>query len=377
MNILVFSWRDPKHPLAGGAEQVMHEHMKGWIAAGHKVTLFSSKMKDLSSSENLDGIRVVRRGYQYLGVQVAGFFYYLANRGKYDFLVDQFHGIPFFTPLFSSRPKLAVIQEHAHEVWLKNPLPWPLNWAVGAIGYFFDPFVFLFYKRVPFMTGSASARADLVKLSIAKENIHVIPHGVITPEMKIRYKKERIPTIVYLGILSKDKGIEDAIKCFKFLNQKGNYQFWVIGKPETGEYSKRIGDLVSSLGLAGQIKFWGGRDKVSDLKKFELLGRSHVMVNPSIREGWGLVNIEANSVGTPIVAYRSPGLVDSVKEGVSGVFCKANTPQAMAELIMSLFKDPRLLRRLASSAVSWSKNFDWQKSKKMGLKLVERVYDEN
>jgi len=34
MNILVFSWRDPKHPTAGGAEQVMHEHMKGWIAAG-------------------------------------------------------------------------------------------------------------------------------------------------------------------------------------------------------------------------------------------------------------------------------------------------------------------------------------------------------
>jgi len=42
MNILVFSWRDPKHPLAGGAEQVMHEHMKGWVGAGHKVTLFTS-----------------------------------------------------------------------------------------------------------------------------------------------------------------------------------------------------------------------------------------------------------------------------------------------------------------------------------------------
>ena len=53
MRILVFSWRDPKHPLAGGAEQVMHEHMKGWIEAGHKVTLFSSKLDVLKNEKSL------------------------------------------------------------------------------------------------------------------------------------------------------------------------------------------------------------------------------------------------------------------------------------------------------------------------------------
>ena len=56
MNILVFSWRDPKHPLAGGAEQSMHEHMKGWMQAGHKVTLFSSKNNNSSKEEILDAI---------------------------------------------------------------------------------------------------------------------------------------------------------------------------------------------------------------------------------------------------------------------------------------------------------------------------------
>src|SRR3989339_1635231 len=100
MNILVFSWRDPKHPNRGGAEQVMHEHMKGWLEADHKVTLFSSEYPGSVSKEVLDGVRIVRGGSQYLGVQFEGFKYYLANKEQFDLVVDQFHGIPFFTPLY-------------------------------------------------------------------------------------------------------------------------------------------------------------------------------------------------------------------------------------------------------------------------------------
>ena len=134
MRILVFSWRDPKHPLAGGAEQVMHEHMKGWVKAGHEVTLFSSRFKNLPEEETIDGINIIRQGYQYIGVQITGFIYFLKNRSKFDLVIDQFHGLPFFTPLYIRIPKLAVIQETAGKVWFLNHLPWPLNWLVGING---------------------------------------------------------------------------------------------------------------------------------------------------------------------------------------------------------------------------------------------------
>ena len=88
MNILVFSWRDPKHPLAGGAEQVMHEHMKGWIRAGHSVTLFSSKVSDLKNEEEIDRVKIIRKGNQYLGVQIEAFLFYRKNRKTYDLVVD-------------------------------------------------------------------------------------------------------------------------------------------------------------------------------------------------------------------------------------------------------------------------------------------------
>src|SRR3989344_6710332 len=140
MNILIFSWRDIKHPLAGGAEQVMHEHAKGWIKAGHTITHFSSRFHSSKRNEEIDGVKFIRSGYQYLGVQVAGFLFYIKNRNKFDLVVDEFHGVPFFTPLYVRVKKLAVVQEIAREVWFLNPLQWPVNWLIGIIGYITEPF---------------------------------------------------------------------------------------------------------------------------------------------------------------------------------------------------------------------------------------------
>ena len=330
-------------------------------------------MQNLLDEEIIDGIKIIRRGHQYLGVQLAGALFLLSHAPEYDLIVDQFHGIPFFTPLLTSRPKLAVVQEYAHEVWLTNPLPWPMNWIIGLIGYLFDPFVFLFYRNVPFMTGSASARNDLVKLGIPKEHIHVIAHGVLIPSLKLKYRKEKLPTVIYLGILSRDKGIEEALKCFKLLSQKSSFQFWVIGSPETKEYGLYLMKLVKSLGMHKKIKFWGGKDLINDKKKFELLGRAHVMVNPSIREGWGLVNIEANAVGTPVVGYNSPGLIDSIKNGESGLICRENTPTALAGKVQDLLGDKEEYADLASTSFKWSKNFNWQKSRSLSLTLINRI----
>ncbi len=370
MNILVFSWRDPKHPTAGGAEQVMHEHMKGWIAAGHSVTLFSSKIKGQSNSDVIDGVKIVRRGIQYFGVHIAGFFYYLRNSKKIDLVVDQFHGIPFFTPLYVFKPKLAVIQEIAGKVWLKNEFPFPLNLIIGMIGYIGEPFLFIFYKKIPFMTGSRSAKESLVSVGIPSKNIHIINHGVIVEKPKPMPKKEKNKTILFLGAISKDKGIGDVLKTFGLLNSVGNYKFWVMGK-SSEYYAKLIDTTSKSLGFAKNLTYFGF---VSQKKKFELLARAHVMINPSLVEGWGLVNIEANAMGTPVVAYNSAGLVDSVKNGVSGIICKANTPKALMEETKILLDNTALYNKLSVGAIGWSKMFHWDVSVKKSVELIESVY---
>ena len=370
MNILILGWRDPRHPLAGGAEQVVHEHAKGWIRAGNKVTLFSSRFKNSRKKETLDRVKIIREGHQYLGVQIAAFLFYLNHKKDFDFIIDQFHGIPFFTPLYVRKPKVALIQEVARNVWFLNPLPWPINLVVGILGFIVEPFIFFLYKNSQFITGSQSAKKDVSKFGIPLKSITVVPHGVILPKFKVRTKKSRIKTITYLGVISRDKGIEDAINAFAILNNNDNFRFWVVGKAEKKGYEKSVKHRVNKLGLTRKVKFWGFVDAN---KKFELLAQSHVLINPSIHEGWGLVNIEANYVGTPTIVYNVSGSVDSVRDGQSGLICKQNTPECLAENISLLLADEKLYSKVQRGALNWAKNFSWRKSRKLSLELIERL----
>ena len=161
-----------------------------------------------------------------------------------------------------------------------------------------------------------------------------------------------------------------ALKCFSILNSRGNFRFWVIGKPETTEYGKKIYKIARDLRLNNNLKFWGF---VPKFKKFELLSKSHVLINPSLREGWGLVNIEANSMGTPVVAYNSRGLVDSVKDKYSGSICQKNSPEQLSKNVIDLLSEEKKYQEMIKSSIEWSKNFSWTKSGKESLRLLERL----
>src|SRR5258708_30926270 len=79
-------------------------------------------------------------------------------------------------------------------------------------------------------------------------------------------------------------------------------------------YRKLIKNTALKFGFSKDLTYFGF---VTQQKKFELLARAHILINPSLLEGWGLVNIEANAIETPVVAYNSPWLLDSVNDGVS------------------------------------------------------------
>ncbi len=371
MRILIFSWRDPKHPFAGGAEQVMHEHAKGWIEKGHKVTLFSSKFPGAKERETIEGVEIFRKGTQYLGVQLEGFKYYISRSKKYNLVVDQFHGIPFFTPLYVKKPLLAVVQETAKNVWFLNHLPFPTNFGVGLIGYLLEPIIFKLYRRTHFMTGSLSAKKEIQKFGIHSANITVIQHGLSQGFSKKVSQKEKNPTVIFLGRLSKDKGIKRAIGAFEILFKKdSNFKFWIVGKPETKNFGLDLLKKINKSALKNSIKMWGF---VTQKKKFELLARAHVLINPSFREGWGLVNIEANSVGTPVVAYDSPGLVDSIKTNYSGIICKQNTIEELAKNIYDLIYNKSRYNKLSKNAIRWSRNFSWDKSIDKSTALLKSI----
>lgn len=364
MRILVLNWRDIKHPLAGGAEISTHEHAKRWVKEGHKVTQFSSSFKGSKKSEIIDGVWIIRRGNHYT-VHFFAFIYYMQNlRNKIDLIIDEFHFIPFFTPLYARTKILAFIHEIAGEIWFKN-----VSFPINLIGYLLEPLFFILYKNVSFITASESTKKDLSNLGIKDQNIHLIHNGVnLLPSVS---KKEIDPTLIYLGKLAKDKGIEDAIHAFyKIQRNFDNITLWIVGKEEKEGYKNYLKNILKKLYIDKRVKLWG---HVSDKKKFDLLKRAWILVHPSIKEGWGLNVIEAASCGTPAVAYNVSGLRDSIINGKTGILVDDKTPEELADKTISLLNNLSQYNILSKFALKWSKNFSWEKSSNQSLNLIQRL----
>lgn len=370
MKILTFSWRGPKHPHAGGAEYSTHEHSKGWVKAGHTVYLFTSSFKGAKPHEDIDGVHILRRGSQILGVHIRAFFWYLFNKHPdFDIVIDEIHGIPFFTPFYIRKPKLIFIHEVAKEVWSLNPWPRPFNLIPAFLGTLFEPLIFrIFYSNASFMTVSNSTKQDLIAWGVSDKNINVVPNGFEDLAYKA-YEKEAKKTVIYLGALSKDKGIEDALEIFKDLySWNKEINFWVVGKGEKF-YLNYLKSKTKKLGLENIVKFFGFIDKK---EKYKLLSKAHILINPSIREGWGLVVIEAASVGTPTVAYNVAGLKDSVVDGKTGLLSSPN-PKDCAGKIKNLFENKFLYDSLCKNSKQWSKKFSWKESVVQSLNILDKV----
>jgi glycosyltransferase involved in cell wall biosynthesis len=83
-----------------------------------------------------------------------------------------------------------------------------------------------------------------------------------------------------------------------------------------------------------------------------------------VKEGWGITVIEANAVGTPVVATDAPGLRDAVRDGETGLLVADGPADAfalrLAERVAVLLDDPALCARLSAGALAWSKRFSWQ-----------------
>ena len=167
--------------------------------------------------------------------------------------------------------------------------------------------------------------------------------------------------------MAKDKGVEDAIKTFaKMEKSEGGWQFWIVGKG-SDQYLQELKEMCKGLGIKKSTKFWGF---VSEQKKFELLARAHIFMNPSAREGWGLVNIEANAVGTPVVGYNVAGIKDSVKDGKTGILVAYGDVAALATRAMNLVGDAKRYEVYQKNCISWSNKFSWEKSTRESLKLI-------
>ncbi len=365
MNILILNWKDTKNPTSGGAEIVTHEHAKRWVREGNSVTWLCSTYENLKKEEKRDGIKFIRFGNIYSIYFYAPIFY-LRYRKSFDVILDEVHGIPFFTPFYVRKPIVVLIHEIAGEIW-DYTYGFPLN----KFGHLMEKLYLKIYSSKNFWTDSKFTVEELVKNGIKRENCLAIPcPSNAEPLSKLPTKNDKF-TIISISRIVKMKGIEDVIEAFSKINEiYKDSELWILGTGDP-EYEKNLKKgKINNLHLKDKIKFWGF---VSEEKKLELVRKSHLLLHASIKEGWGLVVIEAASQGTPSVVYDVSGLNESVLNNKTGIVLSKNNPFKMAEESINLFEDLRKYKFLQKNCLEWAKSLSWENATKKSLNLLKAV----
>jgi glycosyltransferase involved in cell wall biosynthesis len=357
VRILWFNWRDLKNPDAGGAEVFTYEVMTRLAKMGHEITLFCPLFPNAATNEKIDGIEIIRRGGVFT-VYLKAKQFYKSNMDRYDLVIDEINGKPFLSPkIIGAKPVLVLFHQLIHEIWFYET-HFPLNWLCY---HYLEKKWLSAYRNTPAVTVSASSQKDLEKQGFNKATIVTV--GVSTKPLRRVEQKQFEPTIVFLGRLKRHKNPDHALRAFALIkNELPHARMWVIGDGNMLEElkKKRINDVV----------FYG---RIQDEVKYDLLRKAHLLLVPSVREGWGLVVTEANAMGTPAIAYDSPGLRDSVINQKTGILVKDKSPQNLANAALTLLKNPGLLKVFSDNALAFSRQFSWDNTAAEFEKIIRQL----
>ncbi len=367
MKILIFSWKDIKTPFAGGAEVYTYEICKRLVKKGHDITLVTPRFPNCSNSEIIDGIKIIRYGGKYsLYFKAKDYYRKYLEKENFDIIIDQVNTVPFFTTSYSRNKKvICLIYQLSREFWFQE-IKFPINF----LGYYFFELAWLKkYCKFPTITISESTKSDLEKLNF--KNIYIVPIGITIPSsLKVENNnKNAESTLVYLGRLTKSKKTFDVLKAFKIVSERyPNIKLSIIGN---GYLKNDLMKYANSMKCGSNITFHGF---LNEKEKFRVLSRANLLVVSGVREGWGMVVTEANSVGVPAIGYNIPGLRDSIIHSKTGLLCEPN-PEGMAKKIIEFFEDKILQEKLSKEALEYSHKFTWDKSAEEFEKTMKVVYN--
>ncbi|WP_182355062.1 glycosyltransferase [Flaviflexus huanghaiensis] len=169
------------------------------------------------------------------------------------------------------------------------------------------------------------------------------------------------PYLVFAARLQPLKGVDLAIRALAEIHEAKRPRLVIAGEPASDfpGYTQQVRALGEELGLEEFIEYRGsmGRDELA-----RLLSGAQVLLNPSHSETYGIINVEAAACGTPVIASRVGGMVDSVLDGDSGYLIPSRDPRQWAAAIERILDDPGLRERLSRSARQFALSRGWREA---------------
>jgi len=217
---------------------------------------------------------------------------------------------------------------------------------------------------------SGFTRERLLSHGIRPDRILLNPNGVDAARFGRKPSgagpRERLalgdrPIILTVARLVERKGIDTVIQALPLIRAAvPRIHYLIVGE---GPYRPVLERMVRDRGLGGCVTFLG------DVPDVELVTCYHaadlfVMPNRTLpdgdTEGFGLVFLEANAAGLPVIGGASGGVPDAVIDGWNGILVDGTDPRQTAAATVRVLSDRSLYDRLREGAVAAAANADWR-----------------
>lgn len=357
LRVLFFATRDWYHPATTGGDITMWENARYLASKGHDVTFVAANFPGAARRETLEGIKVVRLGGIH-SLWLRTFLYYMSRgRGRCDVVVTEGFGgsrIPRLAPLYVREPVITEWHQ-IHRDLFAAQYPKLLNAPLNLL----ERLTAWVHRNTLVRAGTEEWQRAFPKLGFKPENVFLVPVSIRDDWLGLSNgARASDPTILWLGKLRRYKCPDHAVQAMALVvRQVKTARLVIAGRRDDLGYEKELRNLVRRLGLEASVDF---RFDLSEEAKRSLIGESRIVVLPSAVEGFGIVVLEANALGVPVVA--STGVPEgAVRDGVNGLRYPFGDIPALADRIVQLLQDEALYSRLSLNASEQAERFSWSR----------------
>jgi glycosyltransferase involved in cell wall biosynthesis len=361
----VLTWRDLDDPAAGGSEVHAAHLCADLVAAGLEVTLRTGRVAGAAEEVDRGGVRVHRRGGRVGVFPTAVLDERRGRLGPVDGLIDVFHGLPFFAPVWARRTPQVGVVHHVHLGIWHHLLPAP----GAALGHLLERFaVPLAYRRRQLVAVAESTRAEVIRSYRARPDlVDVAPNGV-SDEFTPGGARSEGPLVLAVARFMPQKALPDLVSAFAEVRARvPAARLVLVGD---GPDRPTVVQAIAAHGLEDAV------DLVGRVSAVDLVGwyrRAWVVASTSLREGFGLTLAEGGACATPAVARRIPGHSDAIVDGRTGFL--ADDLHELADRIVQLLEDPEQRDRMGAAARAHAAASTWERASQVVLEALCRDAD--
>ena len=217
---------------------------------------------------------------------------------------------------------------------------------------------------------SRATAADAIGHGGNPSKVHVIPNGIdLTPidQAGVYDESESSrPTLLTVARLLRRKGVHRVIEAMpKVLSKIPNARYVVVGD---GGYRDKLVQMAMESPARDAIEFTG---PVSDAEKWKWYRKCSLFVMPSTIEGFGIVYLEANAFGKPVIGGNVMGVPEAVVDGETGLLVDPLDVDAIADAIIGLLQNSSEARRLGENGRKRAeRDYSWRANAEQFLELV-------